>query len=157
MLGALGTLSIVAAAYTAEDTPLPSVSHAVAAAVAECGAMCALASLLLAATELAPTVMRGCGVGLVWMMAGLGGSLPGMRFVGSQDKAVLTSTFVPIVGMLTLMVLGAALMPASTAFHLSHVTVRHRDEGVRFVAVASVEEGGDGSGVQIVDNDLDGL
>ena len=116
--------------------------------------MCAMASLMLVATELAPTVMRGCGVGLVWMMAAVGGSLPGMRFVGHDNEAVLTSVFVPMVGILTMLVFSVLLMPDSSNFHLSHVTVRHRDEGVRFVAVASVEEGSD---VQVVEDDLDGL
>jgi len=154
LLGICSPIFIVAAAYTAKGSPIPPLGHSIAATLAMTAILQLIATISLAAGELSPTVCRGLAVGLVWSMIAIGGALPGMRFVGREDQAVITSCFVPAGGILAMAFVGGLALPTSDGFVLSHVTSRHRDDTVRFVAVGSAEEGG---GATVIDDDLDGL
>jgi len=117
-----------------------------------------IATTLHAGAELSPTAMRGAAVGAVWAAVAMGSALPGLRFVGNQPQAVLISCFAPASIMFSMVLIAMPIMPKRDEFQLSHVTVRHREEGVHFVAVAPTDDGAFGdSGLQVVDDDLDGL
>jgi len=129
-----------------------------------------LAALLTVAAELTPTAMRGLGTGAVFASVAVGGLIPGLRFINSPE-AVLRSCAVPAVLIFSMALVVQGILPSSDAFHLSHLTVRHRQgDGVMFVRLGHQEgdeghtlwsgdacDGGIELPVHVIDEDADGL